>query len=302
MTLVSSPRRALLGTALALTAGAVFGGLATTGKLAYQEGANPATLILIRADVGVLLLWVLVLTRKTAPITARVQTWKLLAVGGLFYAAQVGLFLLSLERIPVGVASLLVFSYPALAALFGWLMGEEKVTALKLFALASALVGVALVLSAPIAALDPLGVVSALGAAGAQAAFVLAIRRVTPEGDPFLSASIIFSGAAVSLSIGTLLSGDVDLAMTSRAWGWALLHTAMLPLGITAYIVAVRLIGPTSTGIGDTFGPVSALLLGVAFLGERLSSAQMLGAVLVLIGAMTLPLIHRTAAAKVPRT
>lgn len=289
----SNDHNALVGTALALLAGAMFGGTATILKFAYHEGASTATMILLRADVGALLLWLLTLRSAKDPTKkAGAATWKLVAVGGLLWASQLAFFYSSLSRIPVGVASLLVFAYPALTALLAWPLDGEPITRLRSLALMSTLTGVGLVLSVPTTSLDPFGVILGLLAAVAQAMYVLALRRVTAQGDALRSAAIIVGGAAVSISLGALLFGDVNLAMTSKAWVCAVMISIVMPAGIMTYIRAVRLIGPSSTGIGDSFGPVCAVLLGVAFFHERLSMLQVTGGCLVLLGAMTLPLIH----------
>ena len=49
------------GTLFCLASGAAFGAMAVFGKLAYDEGANVATLLTVRFVLAAALFWILVL-------------------------------------------------------------------------------------------------------------------------------------------------------------------------------------------------------------------------------------------------
>lgn len=59
-------------------------------------------------------------------------------------------------------------------------------------------------------------------------------------------------------------------------------------------VKAIRRIGPTQTSILGTFQPVTAVILGVAFLGEHLYLGSCIGISIILI-AVSVVVMHQKA-------
>ena len=72
-------------------------------------------------------------------------------------------------------------------------------------------------------------------------------------------------------------------------WGWtALFYSALLALvyGYSAWYYGVQKIGGTRTSIFANLTPVAGVLIGMIFLGERLTLLQWIGAVIIFTGLM----------------
>ena len=72
-------------------------------------------------------------------------------------------------------------------------------------------------------------------------------------------------------------------------YGWAaVFYSAMLALvyGYSAWYYGVQKIGSTRTSVYSNLTPVAGLLVGMIFLGERLSWLQWLGAIVIFTGLM----------------
>ncbi len=72
-------------------------------------------------------------------------------------------------------------------------------------------------------------------------------------------------------------------------WGWtAVFYSALLALvyGYSAWYYGVQKIGSTRTSVYSNLTPVAGLLIGMIFLGERLTLLQWLGALIIFAGLM----------------
>src|SRR3954451_7154893 len=171
------------GLFLCLASAACFGAMAIFAKEAYAAGLDVTTLLALRFPIAAAMLWSLILLRRRPLGSPR---GLLLGFGlGLWYAAQAALFFSALERIDAGLASLLLYAYPALVTVGAFALRRESPTRRKLGALALATGGVALVLAGGGAgAVDWLGAAMALGSAAFYTVFILASDRVAGEAAP----------------------------------------------------------------------------------------------------------------------
>src|SRR5919202_5955417 len=95
------------------------------------------------------------------------------------------LCLASLERIDAGLASLLLYAYPALVTVAAFALGRERPDRARIGALGLATAGVVLVLAGGgTGTLDALGAGLALGAAAAYTVYILASDRMAASAPP----------------------------------------------------------------------------------------------------------------------
>jgi drug/metabolite transporter (DMT)-like permease len=300
------------GVALCLLSCLGFGAMAIIAKDAYAAGAGVLTLLTVRFALAAVALWAIVVAagRRDPRAGRRPRALRpalaALALGAGVYAAEAGLFYAALSRMDASVTELLLYAYPGIVLLAAALLGRERVTAQRGGALALATGGVALVmLGGGSGALDPLGVVLALGSAVAYAGYVLAADRLGGRIEPFALAALIATGAAVALAAAGLASGALHpAALSPRAWadaaGLALLCT-VLPM-VTLY-AGMRRVGPATASIVSCAEPVLTVALAVAVLGERLGPVQVAGGALVVLAVVLLQrrgTVQRDAAPALP--
>jgi drug/metabolite transporter, DME family len=200
--------------------------------------------------------------------------------------------------IPIALALMLFYTYPAGVAAVDVAMGHERVTTSRLVALGLSTLGVVLVLvggfdPAAAAPIQPLGVVLALTAAAAQVVFVTVSRHgyrsVPADGATLVNIGVSLVGAtAVALLIG---QGDGLAAPLRSLDPWpVLLLAGIVAAGMSSllFLTAIRLIGGTRTGILMLLEPVVGVALAALWLGETLVPAQVGGGALVLLGALVL--------------
>ena len=280
------------GTLLCLASATAFGAMAVFGKLAYAEGATPGTLLAVRFALAATLLWGLLIAARGGADLRGLRPRDVaagLALGAVGYALQAGCFFIALERVDAGLLSLLVFTFPAIVAVAAALLGRERLDTRRGGALVLAGAGLVLVLAgAGTGALDPLGATLGLTAAVTYSAYILVGEHAAARTAPFALAALVCTGAAVSLTTGASLAGELHPgALTPAGWGWLAALAAVSTVGaIGLFFAGLRRVGPTTASILATAEPLVTVLLAFAVFGERLTPIQLTGGALVLAAVL----------------
>jgi drug/metabolite transporter (DMT)-like permease len=294
------------GTLMCLGSGAAFGAMAVFGKLAYANGANVATLLSVRFGLAAALFWALVLATggaREVRALGRRDVGVGLALGACGYALQAGCYFAALERIDASLLALLLYTFPAIVAVAAVALGRERIDGRRLAALALSSGGLALVVAgAGAGALDPLGAGLGLGAALVYSAYILVSERIAGRMRPHVLAAFVCTGAAVSLTLGSALLGELRPGeLTLAGWGWlSCLVVISTVASISLFFAGLRRVGPTTASILATVEPLVTVLLAFLIFGETLGAVQVAGGALVLAAVVVLqarrsPLRHAAA-------
>ena len=281
------------GTLLCLGSAAAFGAMGIFGRLAYDDGATVGTLLAVRFGLAAALCWALVLAGGELRALDRRDALGALALGAVGYAAQAGSYFAALDRIDPSQLALLVYTFPAIVAVAAIALGRERAGARKLAALGLVSGGLVLVLAgAGIGERDPLGTALGLGAAVAYSAYVLISEGIAVRMPPRLLSALVCSGAAVSLTGGSLALGELRPgAVAIAGWGWlACIAVVSTVVAISLFFAGLRRVGPTTTSILSTVEPVVTVVLAFLVFGETLGALQVVGGALVLAAVPVLEL------------
>ncbi|HJL04802.1 MAG TPA: DMT family transporter [Polyangiaceae bacterium LLY-WYZ-15_(1-7)] len=211
---------------------------------------------------------------------ARLVTLALLNVG--FFSA---LLFLAAARLPGGTAAILTSTQPLVAAFAAWPLLGLRPGRAALGAGLLGVLGVALLVAAPGAALDPLGVGAALGAAGAMGVGTVLVRRWRGLGPALALAAwqLVLGGLALA-PLAFALEGAPPSPTATQLAGFALLATVGTAWTFGLWIRGAAALGPGAAFLG-LLSPLVATGLGALLLGERLGALEALGALLVLAAA-----------------
>jgi drug/metabolite transporter (DMT)-like permease len=286
------------GTLLCLASGTAFGAMGVFGTLAYADGATVGTLLSVRFVLAAALFWGLVRADEVRALSGR-DVASGLALGACGYALQAGCYFAALERIDASLLSLLLYTFPAIVAAAAVALGRERIDARRVVALVLALGGLVLVVTgAGSGALDPLGAALGLGAAVVYSAYILVSAGIAGRMRPRLLAALVCTGAAVSLTVGSALSGELRPGeLTFAGWGWlACLAVVSTVASISLFFAGLRRVGPTTASILATVEPLVTVLLAFIVFREALGVVQLAGGALVLAAVLVLhvPLPRRT--------
>jgi drug/metabolite transporter (DMT)-like permease len=276
------------GTLICIASAAAFGAMGVLGKLAYDDGATVGTLLATRFALAAIVFWTLMIARgaigELRALTRR-DTLIALALGALGYAAQAGAYFTALARMDAGLLSLVLYTFPAIVAVAGILLGRDRIDARRLAALVLASAGLVLVLaSAGTGDLDPLGTALGLGAAVVYSVYILVTDSIAARMRPRVFSTLVCSGAAVTLTVASALLGELRPGeLTIAGWGWlACIALVSTVAAVTLLFAGIARVGPTVASILSTVEPVVTVLLAFLVFQEVMGPAQLLGGALVL--------------------
>ncbi|EOW3703077.1 DMT family transporter [Pseudomonas aeruginosa] len=252
-------------------------------KYAYVGGADPVGLLLARYSIaaGVLLL---ILRRRGIPLPSRHLAIQNFLLGAGYGVSALGYYVAS-RYVSVGLAVILVFTFPTFVTAGSIALLGERTNSLKLVSLTLALGGVLMATGLTISG-SPTGVLWALFSAICYSIAVLyGTHRILHE-HPLASAVIVLLGCGTVFVLVALFRGA---SLPSSALGWwstvgLALFSTLIPL--TAFLAGASRIGPSSAATVSTLEPVVAI--AVALMGEQLTSAMICGGGMVVLAALLL--------------
>jgi len=227
---------------------------------------------------------------------------RLAAASVLMVALCYGALFWGMLHVDSGTAAVIELGLTPVALLgFALVAGEELLTARKLMAMASGIAGL-VVLFGPEAARawsvdgseDSLRVIGGLAIASAAVTYGWGstvagpLLRKYPTNLIAGATTLIGGGMLLAVSLAAepgaqeALSGDWG----GQAWvGWFFLVIFVSIIGYTIFIRLLRDIGASRAGMYAFVSPIVAVLLGVAFNGETLTSFDLLGMAIMLLSA-----------------
>lgn len=277
------------GLLLCLASAAGFGAMAIFAKQAYETGLDVTTLLALRFPMAAAMLWILIVARRRALGSLRGLAAG--AVLGLFgYSLQAGVFFASLERIEAGLASLLLYVYPAIVTVTAFALGREQLSRRRVAALTLATGGVALVLvGGGTGEVDPLGAGLALGAAVLYSGYILISERIGERTPAVPFAASVCTGAAVTFLVAAMVSGGISATGEGVMWA-AVLASVSTVMPIVLLMAGIVRVGPSTASIASTVEPPFTVALAWIVFGETLGPLQLAGGALVLSAVVLLQL------------
>jgi drug/metabolite transporter (DMT)-like permease len=290
--------RTALGLALVVVSAVAFGTTPSFARLAYAGGSDPQTLALARFAVGAVatLLVIGVVGGGFRP------TRRLLLAGiaiGVLYAVQSASYLTAFDRIPVGVAVLIFFTFPGMVALLVRVVDGVPVTRPKVVGLVGGFTGVALTIGAAPRDLDPLGMALALVSAITIALFIVYGGRLTRQIGALGFAALSYLGATAGFGLWIAAAGSVTPPVTPVGWIGLVGASLLFVVGILSFFGALTLIDTVRASIVANLEPICAITAAWLLLGESMTAIQLVGGAIV-VGAVLLPSLVGEAPARTP--
>ena len=273
-----------------LLAASIWGGMYVVSKVVMQT-IPPFMLITSRLVLGIVVLFMIILSRGGLNIKRR-SFWQVFWVGTIGYGISLGFQFVGTNLSTAANGSLVTSATPAFVLLFAAIILREKITLKRITALALATLGVVAVIDPRTAQIEPglfWGNVSLVFAAITWALYSVLIRKVTREVDVLTTSMVAFIGGLIvsvplsiiefnSVGVGeitpAILAGILFLGIISTALAMFLWNTAFAEL-------------PAGTASLTFFAqPVVGTILGVIFLGDKITPMFIAGGILIGLGIL----------------
>ena len=293
--------QATTGVLFALAAAVLFAVNGNVSKVVLLSGISSLELVSLRSAGTALILLGITALRDPAALRVGWRELGFLALYGVTGIAMVQwLYFVALQRMPVGIALLFEYTAPLMVALWVRFVQKQPVRSRLWLGLACALGGLALVAQFwKGMTLDPIGLVSAVGAGAALACYYLMGEHGQRERDPISLMGFSFGFSAVLWAVVSpwwtfpfaQLVHRVDLpgALPGSTPLW-LMVLWIVVLGSVApflfVLFAVARLGPARVGLIGMLEPVGAGIIAWVLLGESLNAVQVAGSLIVLVGVV----------------
>ncbi len=268
--------------ALAAFCWGISGGI---GAWLIAQGWDALVASLYRGAVGLLFVlgWLALDYRNSGLGDRRVWLWSVIA--GLGVAGNFTFYFLSIAEGSVAVAATLMYCAPVLVYLVSFLLGLERLTAVKLAAIVLVMIGIILltrVFQFEASVVTPLGIGAGLMAGMSYALFIFGFKYAAPHGSPQAILVIAFTAFVIVL---LALSDLQEAAAVPVSPDWPMFVVlGVLGAGVSfvVYVIGLKQTAPAVAAILAMVEPVTASLFGFTVLGERMTGLQGFGMLLIL--------------------
>jgi drug/metabolite transporter (DMT)-like permease len=236
--------------------------------------------------------------KKSLRLSSFGEAWKIILLSFLRSVTSLSL-LIGYANISSGISSTINFMYPVIVTLCMMIAFGEKRTWVDFVAIASSFFGVYLLASGDSIIVEGgntrLGLISSLISAFSFAAYYIVMKQVKADKIEVVKFTtwMMMMSAFYFIICAFVFEGKLTFITDGKCW------MNILGLGLWATMVsnitgvkAVRRIGPTLTSVLGALQPLTAVILGVTFLGEHLYLRSVFGITIILI-AVSIIVMHQ---------
>ena len=236
--------------------------------------------------------------KKSLRLNSFDEAWKIILISALRSITAITL-LIGFANISSGIASTINFMYPVIVSVCMMVFFGEKRSFVDIIAILVSIFGVYLLASGDSIVVEGgntrLGLICSLISAFSFAAYYIVMKQVKADKIEVVKFTtwVMMLSAVYFIACAFIFDGKLTIVNDGRSW------LNILGLGLWATMVsnitgvkAVRRIGPTQTSILGALQPVTALILGVLFLGEHLYLRSCVGILLILI-SVSIVVMHQ---------
>lgn len=247
---------------------------------------------------GIVLMIYALCKKKSLRLNSFDEVWKVVLLSALRAITSVTL-LIGYANISSGIASTINFMYPVIVTICMMLFFGEKRSLADIAAIGVSIFGVYLLASGDSIIVEGgntrLGLICSLISAFSFAAYYIVMKQVRADKIEVVKFTtwIMMLSALYFIVCAFIFEGKITLVKDFDSW------LNILGLGLWATMVsnitgvkAIRRIGPTHTSILGALQPVTAVILGVIFLGEHLYLRSCIGIILIL-AAVSVVVMHQ---------
>ena len=213
--------------------------------------------------------------------------WIAIAVFGICQnALYLGLNFVAMQTVPASLAAIIASTLPLLVALSGWVIFRERVPWLGILGLIAGFAGVGLVMWSRLSlGVDLFGIVLCVLGAIALTIATLAVRGTGSGGNVLMIVGLQMLVGSAALAIAAAATGPVYVSWTPAVTA-AFIYTTLVPglLATWIWFLLVNRVGMVRASTFHFLNPFLGVAIAAIILGERLSSLDVIGALVIAAG------------------
>ncbi|OUN71954.1 DMT family transporter [Barnesiella sp. An55] len=282
-------RNSAKGLIYAVVSSSTFGLVPLFAIPALKAGVSVNSVVFYRFAISALLVGVVLLAKRES---LRIEKRQLPVIAGFafLYAATSFLLTQSYLYIPSGLATTLHFLYPVLVTILMVVFFKERLSVPVAVATLLALGGIYLLSGSEGGEINPTGMALALTTVLTYASYIVGLNRSSiGRIDSLKLTFYILATGSLFFLANLLVRGEGLAPVPSWTTGIDLFLLALVPTLISnlTLILAVKHIGSTTTAVLGCMELLTAVVMGILFLGESCSLIQAWGIGIILVAVTT---------------
>lgn len=267
-----------------------FGIMPILAKLAYKGGANPINTLALRFTFASIILFIYIKTKKLSLRVSKEQIKLILFMGVIGYSMTSILLFIAYNYIDVGIAGMILHTYPLMVMILSIIIYKEKFKIKKFLYLMVTTIGVFIMLDIKVGSINTIGVVLVLLSALCYAIYVLGASNDKVKNiDSYV---MTFYISIISAIVGST-TGIVTNSFNNPINFYGIISILLIAfistvVALMAFLKGVKLIGPTNSAIFSALEPIVSLVLGVIILGESISFKIIIGSTIIILAMIEL--------------
>ena len=266
----------------------IFGLVPLMVKLIYAQGVDPKSLILLRNIISIPCFYFLTLCSGES---IKIRT---AAIPSILFAAVTGccvtpfLLFTSYKYLPSGTATVLHFIYPAAVVVGELIFLKNKAGIWRIISVVMCVIGIGLFYD-PGSAISLKGGFFAVLSGFAYAAYIICLSGFgyAREISCFKFGFYMAAFSALIMPAVSLFSGNINIPHTFSGWMLVAVFSVFMNVGaVTLFNKGTFLIGGGRASVISTFEPVTSIIAGMVFFGEKATVFTAVGSVLVIAASV----------------
>ncbi|WP_346937059.1 DMT family transporter [Clostridium sp.] len=267
-----------------------FGIMPILAKLAYKGGANAINTLALRFTFASIILFFYIKTKKLSLRLNKDQIKLILFMGVIGYSMTSILLFIAYNYIDVGIAGMILHTYPLMVMVLSIVIYKEKFKLKKFLYLMVTTTGVFIMLDVKVGSINTIGVVLVLLSALCYAIYVLGASNDKVKN--INSYVMTFYISVISAIVGSA-TGIVTNSFNNPINFYGIISILLIAfistvVALMAFLKGVKLIGPTNSAIFSALEPIVSLVLGVIVLGESISFKIIIGSTIIILAMIQL--------------
>lgn len=209
------------------------------------------------------------------------ESLRMLIYGMVFHSTSTIVYFVASKYVGTGLAMVISFCYPAIVMLFNVIFYKAVITKIYYFVFFMLLLGMIFLVDIQEFKFDILGIFLGILSATLYAFYMVGSKKlVIPS---MVSTLMVLSGCTLTCLIFSCVDSSFCIPSGFDSWFYlicAALICTILP--ILLLLQSLKHISPEKASILSVLEPVFVVICGIFFLGETISSAQIIGSAVIL--------------------
>lgn len=277
----------LLGTVFILITTISYGILPAISQLAYREGVAVETVLFNKFFYACILMWLYIAVKKV-PCKTDKKHFIFLSLVSLSYIGIATTLYEAFKYISGSIATIISFTFPAMIIALEMITGREKPTIKKSFALAASMGGMMVIVWDSNMDLNMKGVLFAVGTAICYVFYTMGLSEErTKKMHSMAVAGYVLLYSTVFNFFRCYISDAPLFTSGFNQFKYVFILAVVCAfIAILCYATGVKIIGPSTAGIINTFEPVFACIFGFLLVGDILTINTLIGASLIMFAVL----------------